>query len=64
MQPTVRMVQTSRHRWQLLSPNNNIMVDDILCQSPHKAEEWVKSYISSFPRWDYVIIPKGGINAT
>lgn len=38
------------------------MIDDLSMASQYKAEEWVKSYISSYFGWDYVIVPKGGQN--
>lgn len=56
----VTMNQVSKYRWQLLSPTGAIMLDDLLMASSYKAEEWVKSYISSFPCWSYVIVSKKG----
>lgn len=52
----VKMVQVAPYRWNVVSPKGHIMVED-LSLSPHKAEEWIKSYISSFMGWSYVIIP-------
>ncbi len=57
---TVKLIQESRYRWAVISPKGHKLVDDLLFASQYKAEEWLKSYISSFMGWTYVIIPLGG----
>lgn len=53
----VRMIQVSRYRWHLFSPKGHVLCDDLLIESSYKAEEWIKSYISSYQGWSYVILP-------
>ncbi len=54
----LKMVQMSKYRWNLISPKGPIIKDDLLFANAHKAEEWVKSYVSSFQTWEYIVIPK------
>lgn len=56
----VTMLQVSKHRWNLISPKNTMMVEGLLLESQFKAEEWVRNYISGFSDWTYVILVKGG----
>jgi hypothetical protein len=53
----VRMVQTNLHNWRIESLTGIIVKDDISVQNPYKAEEFVKSYISSFQSWTYEMVP-------
>lgn len=53
----VSLVQVGPYRWKLISPTGHVMVDDLMLQ-PHRAEEWVKGYISSFNGWNYKIVRK------
>lgn len=52
---TVRMVQRSNLRWELLGPKDNVLAEGLF-HSRHDAEVWVKCYISSFLGWNYVIL--------
>lgn len=52
----VQLVQLSLYQWELKSPKGTVIVSDLAFASQYKAEEWVKSYISSFMGWDYEII--------
>lgn len=55
--PTVQMIQTSKHKWRLLGPKGNILIEDLNISCAYDAEQYVKSYISSFMSWTYEIIP-------
>lgn len=55
------MVQTGPYRWQLQSPTGKVMVDDLQLADIVKAENWVKSYISSWNDWTFEIIKKENI---
>ncbi len=55
---TVKMIQVSKHRWDLVSPKGTVLTEGIILDSPFKAEEWVKSYISSYTGWSYEIMTK------
>ncbi len=54
----VKMIQVTRYRWELRAPKGALLVDNLLIDSRHKAEEWVKSYVSSYNDWTYEIIMK------
>lgn len=54
----VKMIQVSKHRWDLVSPKGTTMVEGIILDSHFKAEEWVRGYISGYPSWKYVIMIK------
>lgn len=51
----VCMVQTGNNRWDLIGPKGNVIAADMYLYSRIEAEEWVKSYISSFIGWTYEI---------
>jgi hypothetical protein len=53
----LKLIQISRYRWKLVSYKGHVIVDEVMVTSSYKAEEWCKQYISSFPGWDYEIIP-------
>lgn len=55
-QPKVKMVQTMKQQWNLVGPKGNVMVEGIYLESPYKASEWCKAYISSFPTWGFEVI--------
>lgn len=55
---TVKMIQVSKHRWDLVSPSGAVLVEGVQLDSPFRAEEWVRSYISSYNGWSYVIMTK------
>lgn len=52
----VKMVQTSKYQWQLLSQKDTIICDNIAFGTVYEAEEWVKKYISSYMTWGYKIV--------
>ena len=62
LQPTgkpmtiVKLIQTSKYQWRLLSPKGTVMVDDLAFPSQYKAEEWIKAFISGQMGWDYEIL--------
>ena len=51
------MVQTNLHNWRIESEKGTVVKDDISVQNPYKAEEFVRSYISSFQSWTYEMVP-------
>lgn len=60
MEKRVKMVQQTKYRWALLAPKGHVLVDNLMLASVTKAEEWVKSYVSSYNDWTYEIIKKRG----
>jgi hypothetical protein len=56
----VRMIETSKNRWELQGPKGNTISENIPVNSKIEAEEWVKAYISSYSNWQYEIISKEG----
>ncbi len=54
----IKMIQVTKYRWKVISDSGNIILDDLLLASPYHAEEWIKSYISSFAGWKYLLITK------
>lgn len=52
----VTLKQVTTYCWQLVSPKGHIILDDLSFGDLYKAEQWVKSYVTSFPCWDYVIV--------
>lgn len=55
----VFMVQQGRYRWRLQAESGTILVDDLSMASVKHAEDWARSYVSSFPSWALVIRPLG-----
>lgn len=53
----VQMVQVGRYRWNLFAPKGHILVEDMNFADGYRAEQWVKSYVSSWNDWSYVIKP-------
>lgn len=53
----IKMVQVSKHKWMLVTSNDNVLQEDINVFSIFEAEDYVKRYISSFQNWNYVLIP-------
>lgn len=53
----VRMVQVSKHRWEIQTRHGYVLQGDITVSSPTEAEFFVKNYISSFPAWNYTVEP-------
>lgn len=52
----VKMIQVSKHRWNLVAPKGHTMVEGLYLESPFKASEWCKSYISSFQDWSFEVV--------
>ena len=59
MQPDkkVKIVQTSQHKWKLVTPQGTVLTEDLTLNSVFDAERYVKAYISSFSGWSYAIVP-------
>lgn len=53
----VKMIQSPSLKWALVAPKGHAMVDGLAFSGPTEAENWCKSYISSFATWSYEIIP-------
>lgn len=53
----LKMIQTSKHKWRIESPNGAILVEDLVIDSVKHAHDYVKGYISSFSGWSYELIP-------
>lgn len=54
---SVRMVQVSKHRWEIQTRHGYVLKADITVSNPREAEMFVKNYISSYPTWKYTIEP-------
>jgi hypothetical protein len=54
----VKMVQVSKHRWNLVAPKGHVMVEGLYLESPFKASEWCAAYISTFQSWSFELILK------
>jgi len=55
MDVCVRMVQTSKYCWQILSPSGKVIVDSIFLNDASQARDYVKAYVSSFTGWGYEV---------
>jgi lipocalin len=64
MNKKVKMVQSTPHKWQLLTQNGTLLKADITANDIFEAKEFVVRYISSFSCWDYEIIPLEDENRT
>jgi hypothetical protein len=53
----VRIVQTSKNRWQIETQSGFILQSDITVSSPREAENFIKDYISSYRCWTYKVVP-------
>lgn len=53
----VKMVQVSRHRWEIQTQHGYVLKADITVSNPMEAEMFVKNYISSYLAWSYVVQP-------
>lgn len=54
----IKMIQRSKHKWDLLAPNDKVMVSDLTLNSIFEAIRYAEGYCSSFNCWSYVIVPK------
>ncbi len=54
---TVKMVQVSKHRWEIQTRHGYVLKGDITVSNPMEAEFYVKNYISSYPAWKYTVEP-------
>lgn len=53
----LRIVQVSKHMWQLENSKGTVLTSDLTLESTYRAEEWIKNYISSFHCYNYEVIP-------
>lgn len=53
----VNMVQILPHVWQIESSTGHVMQKGITVHSITEAENYVKSYISSFTGWTATVVP-------
>ena len=51
----VKMVQTSKYCWKIVSPSGKVMIDCIFLNDADQAKEYIKAYISSFTGWGYEV---------
>lgn len=51
------MIQVSMYNWKIESKKGSVLKDNILVHNESDAVKYVELYISSFPNWDYNIIP-------
>jgi hypothetical protein len=54
--PKVFMVQVYAWKWKIVAEKGHDILTDIQV-APHKAEEFVRSWISSFQGWTYEMKP-------
>lgn len=55
----VLMVQDAAARWHIESTDGKIIRDNLTMSSASEAEEFVRSYVSSFRCWTYELKLKG-----
>lgn len=53
----LRIVQISKHMWQLENSIGIVLTSDLTLESAYRAEEWIKNYISSFQCYNYEVTP-------
>lgn len=52
----VNMIQVTPHKWVIKTVDGFVLKDDIVVHSVREAEDYVRSYVSSFTDWGYNII--------
>ena len=55
--PKVKMVESMPNRWKIETEAGAVLQKDILVAGNHNASVYVKNYVSSFPNWDYELVP-------
>ena len=53
----IKMIQTSKYKWQLTTDNGIILLDGISLDNIYDANEYAENYVSSFIGWDFIVIP-------
>ncbi len=57
MTSRLKMVQYSKHKWDLQSPKGTVIAGDLTINTIYEARMFVEAYISGQPGWSYVILP-------
>lgn len=53
----IKMIQTSKNRWKLISEAGVVILDDIILGTEYDAKVFAENYISSFQNWRVCVIP-------
>lgn len=53
----VKMIQTSKYRWKIVSPAGHVLLNDIHVNNIYNARKFVENYISSYRGWTYKLEP-------
>lgn len=60
MKRLFRIVQETPNRWRVENAKGNVIVQGLMLESKHRAEEFIRGYVSSFLCVDYEVITLTG----